>query len=182
MIRFFDIIFSFIGLLLLFPIMVIIFIINWIHVGSPIYVQKRVGHLKKPFKLIKFRSLKLRTKSIPSHHIKINDVTRFGKILRSTKLDEITQLWNVLIGDMSIVGPRPCLFSQKELIYERDKKKIFLYKPGITGLTQFQGLTMKDPKIMVKNEYYMLNNFTIRKYFYYIFMTFVSIFKNKFKN
>ena len=98
-------------------------------------------------------------------------VTSLGRFLRRTKLDELPQLWNVLKGDMSLVGPRPCLPNQQELILERDSLGIFGVRPGITGLAQIRGIDMSKPKLLVETELRMLRDMSLRTYFFYISKT-----------
>ena len=117
---------------------------------SPIFIQKRVGKKKKLFYLIKFRTMRVGTASVATHLSSKNSITFLGKILRKTKLDELPQLWNVMIGDMSIVGPRPCLINQEELIKEREKLGIFNVLPGVTGLAQinsYDGMTLEKKSL-----------------------------------
>lgn len=171
MIRTLDLFFSFLGLLVLSPIMIIIFIIVWIDNGSPLFTQTRVGRYQKSFTLYKLRSMPINTLSVATHLARNTNISPFGKFLRKTKLDEIPQLYNVLIGDMSLVGPRPCLFNQKRLINERKKRGIFKVKPGITGLAQVSGITMKNPKLLAKIDLKMLKQINLFYYFYYIFKT-----------
>ena len=140
MIRFFDFILSFLGLTILSPIFFMLLIIGLFENGSPLFKQYRVGRNQKPFILIKFRTMRKETKSVATHLINPLMITPFGKFLRYTKLDEIPQLYNVLIGNMSLVGPRPCLSNQKKLITERKKNGVFKVRPGITGLAQVKGL------------------------------------------
>jgi|TARA_B100001964_G_C14072127_1_gene526343 O-antigen biosynthesis protein WbqP len=105
------------------------------------FISDRIGEDKKVFKMIKFRTMKTNTPQINSNDL-INPekyITSFGKLLREYSLDEIPQILNVIKGDMSIVGPRPALFNQYELIKMRDKYNINLLKPGITGLAQING-------------------------------------------
>ena len=134
MIRFFDFIFSFVGILFLWPVGLILYVIGLFDTGKPVFVQERVGKDKKPFNLIKFRTMNVNTKSVASHLANQASITKFGGFLRRTKLDELPQLLNVLKGDMSLVGPRPNLFNQTELIDERDKRGVYNVTPGITGL------------------------------------------------
>src|SRR5215469_1490888 len=108
-------------------------------IGSPLFRQARVGRHQKPFVLVKFRTMKPGTASVASHLVDVTSITRWGRFLRQTKLDELPQLWNVLKGEMSLVGPRPCLFNQEELIRERAQRGVFEARPGITGLAQIRG-------------------------------------------
>ena len=129
--RIYDITISLVILLLFSPLILLIFFGCLIETGSPLYVQIRVGKKQKPFKLYKFRTMKKNTPSIASHLVNSNSVLKFGKIIRSLKLDELPQLINVLKGDMSLVGPRPCLFNQEQLILEREKYNVFKVKPEL---------------------------------------------------
>ncbi len=122
-IRLLDIIFSVLGLLIGVPIFCILLIIGWFDTGSPVFRQERVGRFQKPFTLVKFRTMKKDTAHVASHLASASSITPFGCFLRRTKLDELPQLWNVLKGEMSLVGPRPCLFNQAELIQEREAKR-----------------------------------------------------------
>ncbi len=171
-IRIYDIFFSTLILLVLTPLIIFIFTLCFFESGSPIFIQTRVGMHQKPFKLIKFRTMKLNTPSKASHLIRENSVTRFGKIIRLLKLDELPQLINVLKGDMSLVGPRPCLFNQFELIKLREKYKIDNVKPGITGLSQIKGIDMSNPKRLVKSDFLMISTINQIDYFKYLFLTF----------
>ena len=126
MIRIFDFLFSLIGLIFMFPLLVLIFLISLFDNGSPLFIQSRVGYNLKSFSLIKFRTMPMGVRSAGTHLIKNIKFTLFGSFLRRTKIDEIPQLLNVFLGDMSLVGPRPCLFNQKKLIHER-KKRDYLY-------------------------------------------------------
>jgi lipopolysaccharide/colanic/teichoic acid biosynthesis glycosyltransferase len=171
MTRLFDFIFSFFGLLFLWPIGIILYIIGLFDTGSPIFLQERVGKNKKAFKLIKFRTMDINTKSVASHLASQAQVTKFGSFLRKSKLDELPQLINVLIGDMSLVGARPCLFNQEELIAERDKRGVFNYLPGITGLGQINNVDMSTPEKLAKLDAEMYHTISISNYFRYILAT-----------
>ena len=173
MIRIIDFFFSFFGLVLLSPILIILFIIGWFENGLPLFTQIRVGRHQRSFLLIKFRTMPVNTLSVATHLVKNTIITPYGKFLRRTKLDEIPQLYNVLIGDMSLVGPRPCLLNQKKLIIERKKRGIFKVKPGITGLSQVSGVTMKTPKLLAKTDLKMIKQLNLPNYFYYIFKTII---------
>jgi len=177
MIRLFDFFFSFLGLIILLPILILIWILGFFVNGSLLFKQQRVGYNQKLFLLIKFRTMKMNTKSAATHLIDDSMITPFGHLLRRTKLDEVPQLLNVLLGDMSLVGPRPCLLNQKKLISERKKRGIFDVKPGMTGLGQISGINMKTPTLLAKTDLEMINKMNLRYYFYYLVKTFLLIFK-----
>jgi len=111
------------------------------------------------------------TASVATHLASTSDVTRFGRFLRSTKIDELPQLWNVLTGTMSIVGPRPCLLNQEELIREREKRGVFKVRPGVTGLAQVTNIDMSRPELLAQIDQKMINSFSIVNYFKYILLT-----------
>ncbi|ASK30370.1 lipid carrier--UDP-N-acetylgalactosaminyltransferase [Chryseobacterium sp. T16E-39] len=171
MIRTLDFLFSFFGILFLWPIGVILYIIGLFDTGSPIFYQERVGKQKKPFRLMKFRTMHVNTKSVATHLSSTSSVTKFGGFLRKSKLDELPQLINVLIGDMSLVGPRPNLFNQIELIEERDKRGVYNFLPGITGLAQINEIDMSTPVELAEKDAEMLRNLTVSDYLKYIFAT-----------
>ncbi|TVL09947.1 lipid carrier--UDP-N-acetylgalactosaminyltransferase [Shewanella algae] len=171
MIRFIDFFAAFFGLLLLWPVLLIVTIIGLFDTGSPIFVQERVGRNKKPFKLIKFRTMSVETKSVASHLASNASITKLGAFLRKTKIDELPQLINVLKGEMSLVGPRPNLFNQEELIIERDALGVYNVLPGITGLAQVQNIDMSTPKLLAETDKQMIETLNIKIYFKYILMT-----------
>ena len=171
MIRLIDFCFALIGLVVLLPVFIVLTIIGYFDTGTPFFVQERVGKNKKPFKLVKFRSMFVNTKSVATHLASSSSVTKYGKFLRSSKLDELLQLWNVLLGDMSLVGPRPNLFNQDELIIDRDKMLVYTSKPGITGLAQIRNIDMSTPNLLAKTDADMIRNFGVKSYFSYILAT-----------
>ena len=171
LIRLLDIVFAFCGLVFGFPVLVILTVIGLFDTGSPIFRQVRVGRYKKPFTLVKFRTMRKDTASVASHLASASAITPFGSFLRKTKLDELPQLWNVLWGDMSLVGPRPGLFNQEELTIARDKKGVFNARPGITGLAQVNEIDMSTPELLAETDAKMLKSLTLGDYFKYIFMT-----------
>jgi len=175
MIRFFDIIFSLLGLILLFPLIIILTLIGVYNLNIPIFIQLRVGLKQKPFYLFKFRTMPLHTSSKATHLIKSIKISSYGFFLRKSKLDEIPQLLNVLLGDMSLVGPRPCLFNQRKLINERKKRGVYKIRPGITGLAQISGINMKTPTLLAKTDQKMIKSMSLYNYFYYIFKTIFKI-------
>lgn len=171
MTRIFDIFFSFIGLVILSPILIIILIFGYFDTGYPIFRQERVGLHKKPFRLIKFRSMHLNAPSVATHLASSSSITPFGGFLRKSKLDELPQLWNVLVGDMSLVGPRPNLFNQEELIEERCSRGVYSIRPGITGLAQINKIDMSTPKLLSEADAKMIEKLNSLVYFKYIFLT-----------
>jgi O-antigen biosynthesis protein WbqP len=175
MIRILDVFLSAFGIIIGFPLFLLIFLAGWIDLRSPFFIQERVGLNQKPFMLIKYRTMRLDTESVATHLVDKSAVTSFGSFLRKTKLDEFPQLWNVLKGDMSLVGPRPCLYSQKELINERLLYGVFEVKPGITGISQIKGVDMSNPKLLTRLDAKMVISFSIKTYFYCIFATLFGI-------
>ncbi|PPK51354.1 sugar transferase [Marinobacter persicus] len=171
MIRLFDFFFALLGLVFGLPVLLVLVVIGLFDTGSPIFRQQRVGRNRKPFTLVKFRTMKKDTASVASHLASASAITPFGHFLRRTKLDELPQLWNVLKGEMSLVGPRPCLFNQEELINEREGRGVLNARPGITGLAQVNDIDMSTPKLLAETDQKMLENLTVGAYFKYIFMT-----------
>ncbi|WP_440676604.1 sugar transferase [Candidatus Pelagibacter sp. HIMB1593] len=179
MIRFFDLILSILGIFFFIPIIPLVYFVARIDTGSGIFNQLRIGKNQKSFLIYKFRTMKINTPSKGTHLIKKKNITKFGNFLRSSKLDEILQLYNVLIGEMSLVGPRPCLLNQKKLIVERKKRGVFKVKPGITGLAQITGITMKTPILLAKTDSSMIKQMNLFNYFYYIIISILIVFRCK---
>ncbi len=171
MIRAFDVVLSLVGLIFGAPILAILWILGWLDTGSPLFMQERVGRHQKPFILVKFRTMRPDTASVATHLVDASAVTKFGHFLRRSKLDELPQLWNVLKGEMSLVGARPCLFNQTELIAEREARGVFSARPGITGLAQINGIDMSTPRRLAETDARMLNELSMLAYFKYIFKT-----------
>ena len=179
MIRLFDLFFSFLGLIILSPILLLLWIIGLLENGSPFFTQKRVGYNEKIFLVIKFRTMKKNTKSVATHLVNQSMITKYGNFLRRTKLDELPQLFNVLKGEMSIVGPRPHMVEHD--IHYSSLFKNFLKRhkcnPGLTGWAQVNGLRGATPKpeIMEKRmdyDLWYLNNWSIWLDIYIIFKTY----------
>ncbi|KZY35184.1 MULTISPECIES: sugar transferase [unclassified Oleiphilus] len=170
-IRFFDILFSFFGLAFGFPVLLILTVIGFFDTGSPIFRQERVGRRKKPFTLVKFRTMKVDTASVATHLASSASITPFGNFLRKTKLDELPQLWNVLKGEMSLVGPRPGLFNQEELTAARDAQGVFDVRPGITGEAQVNEIDMSTPVKLAEVDAKMIGELSVANYFKFIVMT-----------
>ncbi|RWX56598.1 sugar transferase [Photobacterium chitinilyticum] len=171
MIRILDFILAFVGLCVTFPILLVVIVLGLFDTGAPIFLQTRVGKNKKPFTLIKLRTMSVDTKSVASHLASTASITPLGGFLRKTKIDELPQLVNVLKGEMSFVGPRPNLFNQEELIVERDKLNIYDALPGITGLAQVNEIDMSTPKLLAETDKKMLKTMTVYNYFKYIILT-----------
>ena len=141
--RIIDITLSFIGVIVLSPVMLLLMIAIKLDSQGPIFFkQKRVGIHKTYFNILKFRTMKADTpKDVPTHLLENPEkyITRLGKLMRKASLDELPQLFNILKGDMSIVGPRPALWNQDDLLEERDKYGANDVVPGLTGWAQING-------------------------------------------
>lgn len=141
--RMMDFILAFIGGIVLLPIFLILTIaIKLDSKGPVLFKQKRVGRNKKYFNILKFRTMRIDTpKDKPTHLLENpeNYITKIGAFLRKTSLDELPQLWNIMIGQMSIIGPRPALWNQYDLVEERDKYGANDIRPGLTGWAQING-------------------------------------------
>jgi len=171
LIRTLDIILSLTGIFLGLPIMLLIYFISLCLNGSPLFFQQRVGKNRKLFTLIKFRTMAHRTASVATHLADSASITRLGQFLRKTKLDELPQLFNVLLGTMSLVGPRPCLPNQTELIDERDKRGVFKTRPGITGLAQVNEVDMSTPRKLARYDKLMVKSMCPQLYIKLIITT-----------
>jgi len=141
--RLIDIVISFFAMVFLSPFFLILVILIKIDSKGPIlFKQKRVGINKIHFNILKFRTMKIDTpRDVPTHLLENPEqwITRIGKFLRKTSLDELPQLWNILVGHMSFIGPRPALWNQYDLIVERDKYGANNIRPGLTGWAQVNG-------------------------------------------
>jgi O-antigen biosynthesis protein WbqP len=171
MIRSIDLIFSIILLLVFFPLFILIYILGLLDTGSPLFFQKRMGKNMKPFVLIKFRTMYINSVDMPTHFINKNSVTPIGVILRKSKLDEFPQLINVILGNMSLVGPRPNLLNQVELIKHRSKLGVYNVKPGITGLAQISQIDMSTPELLSLTDAKMIESMSIKTYLNIILLT-----------
>lgn len=193
MIRFFDILFSIIGLVLLSPLFTVLYLLIRIESqGGGFYSQERIGKNGKPFKLFKFRSMRIGSdkKGLITIGEKDKRITKTGFILRKYKLDELPQLWNVFIGDMSLVGPRPEVKKYTDL-YTEEQKQVLQVKPGITDWASIKYVDenkilgeSKDPDdayvnlIMpnkIKLNMVYIQHQTLGEYFKIIFTTFKEI-------
>ena len=171
MTRIFDIVFSFLGLLILSPLILLLLIFGVLDTGSPLFRQERVGMNQKPFQLLKFRSMHVNTQTVATHLVQVSAITKWGSFLRKSKLDELPQLFNVLMGDMSFVGPRPNLYNQDELLFYRERFNVYDVRPGITGVSQIRGLDMSKPKLLAKTDAEMIRGYSMVSYFKCLFLT-----------
>ena len=193
MIRFFDLIFSIMGLVILSPLFIVLYLLIRIESkGGGFYSQERIGKNGKPFKLYKFRSMRIGSdkKGLITIGEKDNRITKTGFILRKYKLDELPQLWNVFIGDMSLVGPRPEVKKYTDL-YTEEQKQVLQVRPGITDWASIKYVDenkilgeSKDPDeayvnlIMpnkIKLNMVYIQHQTLGEYFKIIFTTFKEI-------
>ena len=165
MIRFLDVVFALFGLVVGFPVLVLLWVLGLIDTGSPLFRQERVGRRQKPFVLVKFRTMRPDTASVATHLASASAVTPFGRFLRRSKLDELPQLWNVLKGEMSLVGPRP----ERKHFTDNLEKDIpfygqrFLVKPGLTGWAQISfdyAATVEDSMEKLNYELFYIKNMT----------------------
>lgn len=169
--RIFDVVFALVGLVFGAPLLLILYLAGLNDTGSPLFRQVRVGQNQKPFILLKFRTMRPDAAHVATHLADAAAITRWGNFLRRSKLDELPQLWNVFLGNMSLVGPRPCLPNQTELIEEREKRGVFDVRPGITGLAQVEGIDMSTPVLLAETDARMVASLTVADYFRYIAMT-----------
>ena len=140
--RIIDLALSFLGVIILLPVFIIVSVLIYIDDPGPVFFkQKRIGKNKKIFWLHKFRSMKMNTPDIPTHLLDNPEqyITRVGRVLRLLSIDELPQIYDILLGRMSIIGPRPALWNQYDLIAERDKYGANDIKPGLTGWAQING-------------------------------------------
>jgi len=162
--------------ILLFPFIVptccfIAFAVYLIDRETPFFLQKRVGLHEEEFTLYKFRTMSLNTANVPSHLANPDQVTAIGKFMRIYKIDELPQLLNVLLGQMSFVGPRPNLEGQEPLSTLRKSEGIYCVKPGITGLAQIRNIDMSDPAMLVAVDKEYIENWTVIGDFKLVFQT-----------
>jgi O-antigen biosynthesis protein WbqP len=159
-----DILASLLGLLIFAPILAVAALAICLESrGSPIFAQTRIGQKGQFFRCFKLRTMYEKTPTLPTHQVEESAVTRVGARLRRWKLDELPQFLNVLLGQMSIVGPRPCLPVQTELIEARRRLGVLDARPGITGLAQVREIDMSDPERLaqVDAEYLRTRTFVI---------------------
>lgn len=157
-----DVVMALIGLPIALPlILVCLLLVKSSSPGPAVFRQTRVGLREQPFTCYKLRTMYVETRNLPSHETASTAVTSAGRWLRRLKLDELPQLWNILRGDMSFVGPRPCLPSQVELIKARRARGLYTVRPGITGVAQVAGIDMSDPRKLAEVDAEYLNTISL---------------------
>lgn len=180
--RFFDIILSALAILVLsWLIIILAIIIKSTSKGPVLFKQKRVGKDKTYFNILKFRTMRIDTpKDVPTHLLTDPDqyITTIGRFLRKTSLDELPQLFNILIGDMAIVGPRPALWNQEDLIAERDLYDANAVRPGLTGLAQVSGRDELPIPVKARYDGEYVDNISLMKDMMLIFKTLGSVLKH----
>lgn len=178
-----DIIFSAVGLILLSPVFIILVVSIKLDSKGPVFFkQKRVGLHKKLFPILKFRTMRIDTpKDCPTHLLKNPDqyITKTGAFLRKTSLDELPQIFNILKGDMSIVGPRPALWNQEDLIAERDKYGANDVVPGLTGWAQINGRDELPIPVKAKLDGFYVEHLSFWLDIKIIVMTFFSVLRHE---
>lgn len=181
--RLIDILFSVIGLFIFaLPILFLGILIKFTSKGPMIYWSQRVGVNNKIFLMAKLRSMKTDTPELSSIHFPESQkyLICFGKFLRAMGLDELPQLYNILKGDMSLVGPRPVVLDDHETIIFRNNKKLNTIKPGLTGLAQINGRSKISITEKIEYDEYYMNNMNLKLDFYIIFLTNFYLFKENF--
>lgn len=180
--RIIDFLLSLIGIIVLSPVLLLLCLAIKIDSKGPIiFKQKRVGKNKTHFNIYKFRTMKIDTpKEMPTHLLSDPDfyITKVGKILRKTSLDELPQLFNIIKGDMAVIGPRPALWNQYDLIEERDKYGANDIRPGLTGLAQISGRDELEIPIKAKLDGKYTDNISLMMDIKCFFGTITSVFKS----
>ncbi len=180
--RFFDIFCSFLAIVILSPLLLIISLIIKIDSRGPVlFKQDRIGKNKKIFKMWKFRSMRIDApKNAPTHMLDNPDlyITKIGKFIRKTSIDELPQLFNVLTGKMSIIGPRPALWNQDDLVSERDKYHANDIRPGLSGWAQVNGRDELEIPVKAKLDGYYYQKFSLWLDIKILFMTIFKVFKH----
>lgn len=175
--RLFDFLASLVGVIVLSPIILVVAIMIKLTSPGPIlFFQRRIGKDNKEFKIYKFRTMRIDTPNLPTHLLENPSqwITPIGKFLRKTSIDELPQLWNILIGEMSVVGPRPALYNQDDLIKLRTEKGIHKLIPGLTGWAQINGRDeLPIPQKVELDEEYLKR----KSFFFDIKTIFMTVFK-----
>ena len=171
------------GLLILSPLILISCILVFFEDGMPIFfIQKRIGKNEKTFNLIKIRTMLRETPSLGTHEITVDRYLKSGRILRKLKIDELPQVFNFIIGDIDLIGPRPGLENQLELLDFRRSKNIYRIKPGISGLSQVLGYDMSSPQLLSDVDSLYIEKKSILLDLNIFFATFFNVFKLKLRD
>lgn len=180
--RMIDILLSVVGVVVLAPVMAVIALMIKLESKGPVlFRQKRVGLKKKTFSILKFRTMRIDTpKDTPTHLLENPDqyITKVGRFLRKTSLDELPQIFNILKGDMAVIGPRPALWNQDDLVAERDKYGANDILPGLTGWAQINGRDELEIPIKAKLDGEYVEKMSFMFDFKCFFGTIISIFKH----
>ena len=174
LIRVFDVLLSSVLIIVASPVMCIVYMGSKRVFGSGLFRQQRIGAERKVFWLYKFRSLPIDTASVPTHELK-DQAGGWGGVIRNTKLDELPQLLNVLKGDMSLVGPRPNLPNQIDLVRLRSANGVYAVPPGITGLAQIHGVDMSRSLLLTRLDRIFISSRSTLNYFKIIVCTFCRL-------
>ena len=178
--RILDLIIVIILIVIFLPLIVIIFLIlKFFYRTNPIYLSKRIGRNNKIFLMPKFRTMLENAPQVATNKINVKYITKFGTFLRKTSLDELPQLFSVLLGVMSFVGPRPALYNQKKLIFLRTRRNIQNLCPGITGWAQINGRDKISIYKKVHLDYFYYNNISLMLDIKIIFLTVIRVFSFK---
>ena len=157
LLRLFDIFISVLGLFLVMPLMLLITLVSMTDTGRPVFLQERVGRNKEPFTIVKFPTMARNTLLCPHIWRALMAPRRWAVFYDGRSSDELPQLWNVLKGEMSLVGPRPGLLNQPDLTAAREKLDVFAVRPGITGLAQINGIDMSTPELLAQTDARMIS-------------------------
>ena len=177
MLRLLDLVFSITGLVLGAPVLLSIYVVGLFDTGSPLFRQERVGRDQRPFTLVKFRTMRPDTASVASHLADASAITPLGAFLRRSKLDELPQLWNVLKGEMSLVGPRPLLMEYLPL-YSAEQARRHEMRPGITGWSQITGgyaASIEDSRLKLEYDLFYLQYMSPRFDLVILFRTWMTV-------
>jgi O-antigen biosynthesis protein WbqP len=174
MLRTFDFTLALLGMIIGAPVFFLVLLLAFMDTGAPLLFQKRIGKNESTFILIKFRTMIRSAVPVPTHMADATQITKIGRMLRWTKLDEIPQMWNILLGQMSFVGPRPCLPSQFSVISARRRLAVFTVRPGLTGLSQVRGIDMATPELLAQTDAKLIESLTPLTYWRYISSFFIG--------
>lgn len=181
--RVFDLLSSFLLILLFIPLWIILSVVVLIDThGFPIFRQKRMGKNNKEFLILKFRTMNVNTpRDVPTDLLDNPDryITKCGKWLRKSSLDELPQLFNIFIGQMSFIGPRPALWNQKELIEVRTNDNVHIIRPGLTGWAQVNGRDTVSVEIKTNLDKYYLEHFNVWFDIKIVFLTIARVLTGK---